>query len=68
MSERSRETVVFTACAWCNAIMGTEIAPWTGEKALTTHGLCADCLRRFRPPANPWQATHTVRESSQGGR
>ena len=38
------------------------------EKAVTTHGLCTDCLRRFRPSANPWQATTTVRESSQGRR
>ena len=61
MSKQPRETVVVTACAWCNTVIGKSTSPWTGEKALTTHGLCSDCLRRFRPrvargrPAPPFE-------------
>jgi hypothetical protein len=68
MSKQPRETLVLTSCAWCNTLIGASTSPWTGEEALTTHGLCADCLRRFRPRQDPWQATAPVPESSQEAR
>jgi hypothetical protein len=68
MSRQPRETLVFTYCAWCNTLIEASTFLWTGEKAPTTHGLCADCLRRFRPREDPRQATVTVPESSQGTR
>jgi hypothetical protein len=53
MSAQPRKTVVFRACAWCEAVLGASLTAWTGEEALTTHGLCADCLRRFLPAGKP---------------
>ena len=61
MSAQPRKTVVFTACAWCGAVLGASLSAWTGEEALTTHSLCADCLLRLRHRGKPRHVTTTVR-------
>jgi hypothetical protein len=66
MNVQPRKTVVFTACAWCSAVLGASLSAWTGEETLTTHGLCTDCLRRFQPQASPRQGAATV-DRSPGG-
>jgi hypothetical protein len=52
MSSQPRKIALFAVCAWCNNVLGTSIAASMGEEALTTHGLCADCLRRIRLQGN----------------
>ena len=43
MTNRFLPRVLVRVCAWCDAHIGVEPSPGSGETEATTHGLCDEC-------------------------